>query len=128
MGVNKAAAQIRALREEWIAKGAAEERQRCTTEKENDAEERLRSDLAECMKERDSAFEASNKEQAEYDKQLLTLSAGTLALSLSFIKDVVPLEDAIFLWALYFVWVLLFSCIFRSLVFPIQHPRTIWNC
>ena len=32
-------------------------------------------ELTECTKEKDSAFETLNKDQAEYDKQLLALSA-----------------------------------------------------
>ncbi len=111
MGVNKKAAQIRALHEELIAKGAKEERHRIRSVEEKDAEERLRADLAGYTRERDSAFEALNKDQAEYDKQLLALSAGFLALSLAFIKDVVPLKDAIYLWTLYSAWVFLLSCI-----------------
>jgi hypothetical protein len=111
MGVKKTAAQIRAFREEFIAKGAKEERQRIGSVEDKDAEERLRADLAEYTRERDSAFEALNKDQAEYDKQLLALSAGFLALSLAFIKDVVPLKDAVFLWTLYSAWGFLLSCI-----------------
>jgi hypothetical protein len=111
MRVKKTAAQMRALREELIAKDAQEERQRIGSAEGKDAEERLRADLAEYTRERDSAFEALNKDQAEYDKQLLTLSAGFLALSLAFIKDVVPLKDAICLWTLYSAWGLLLSCI-----------------
>jgi hypothetical protein len=111
MGVNKTAARIQALREELMTKGAEEEYQRLRREEEKNEAERLRSDLAEYSKERDSAFEALNKEQAEYDKQLLALSAGILALSLSFIKDVVPLKDAMFLWVLDLAWLLLVSCI-----------------
>jgi hypothetical protein len=52
----------------------------------------------ECKKERDSAYETLNSEQAEYDKQLLTLSSAFLGVSLAFVKDVVPLQDAIHLW------------------------------
>jgi hypothetical protein len=52
----------------------------------------------ECKKERDSAFDTLNKDQAEYDKQLLALSAAFLGVSLAFVKDVVPLKDAVQLW------------------------------
>jgi hypothetical protein len=116
MGVNKTAAQIRALREELIARGAAEERQRTESEKEKDAEERLQADRAECTKERDSAYETLNNDQAEYDKQLLTLSAGFLAFSLAFIKDIVPLNHAAHLWALYLAFTLIGSCVWLVLI------------
>ena len=54
--------------------------------------------LEECERERDDAFETLNKDQAEYDKQLLALSSAFLGVSLAFIKDVVPLKDAVHLW------------------------------
>ena len=119
MGVRKTAAQIRALREELIAQGAAEERQRIAqgvaeerqrieSEDAKAAEEKQR---AECTKERDSAYDSINRDQAEYDKQLLTLSAGFLVFSLAFIKDVVPLNHAAHLWALYLAFILIGICV-----------------
>ncbi len=42
--------------------------------------------------------------QQELDRAVLTLSAGLLGLSLAFIKDVVPLSQAIALWLLYLSW------------------------
>jgi hypothetical protein len=116
MGVNRTAAQIRALREELIAQGAAEERQRIESDKDKDAEEKLQADQAECTKEHDSAYEALNKDQAEYDKQLLTLSAGFLVFSLAFIKDIVPLNHAAHLWALYSAFTLIGSCVWLVLI------------
>ena len=65
----------------------------------------------ECKKEIDGTFETISKDQAEYDKQLLTLSSGILALSLAFIKDVVPLKDAELLWLLYLAYAVLGLCI-----------------
>ena len=65
----------------------------------------------ECKKEADGAFESAVKDQAEYDKQLLSLSAGLLAISLAFVKDVVHLDDAIYQWLLYLSFVLSSSCI-----------------
>ena len=64
-----------------------------------------------CKKELDEAFKTVNTDQAEYDKQLLTLSSGFLAVSLAFIKDVVPLKDASFLILLYSAFCLLVACI-----------------
>jgi hypothetical protein len=52
----------------------------------------------ECKKERDNAFDILNKDQAEYDRQLLALSAAFLGVSLAFVKDVVPLKDTLHLW------------------------------
>jgi hypothetical protein len=40
----------------------------------------------------------------EYDKSILTLSSGGLGLSLAFIKDIVPLKEAIALSLLYCSW------------------------
>lgn len=64
-----------------------------------------------CDKGRDDAFETLNKDQAEYDKQLLALSAGFLGVSLAFVKDVVPLKDAAHLWEFYAALGLLFGCV-----------------
>ena len=52
----------------------------------------------ECKKERDSAYDTLNNDQAEYDKQILALSAAFLGVALAFVKDVVPLKDAAHLW------------------------------
>jgi hypothetical protein len=65
----------------------------------------------ECNKEIDDIFERIGDDQSEYDKQLLTLSSGFLAVSLAFIKDVVPLKDAEFLCLLYSSFGLLALCI-----------------
>jgi len=64
-----------------------------------------------CEQGRDDAFETLNKDQAEYDKQLLALSAGFLGVSLAFVKDVVPLKDAVYLWEFYAALGLLFACV-----------------
>jgi hypothetical protein len=55
----------------------------------------------ECKEGKDNAFETLNRDQAEYDKQLLALSAAFLGVSLAFVKDVVPLKDAVHLWGFY---------------------------
>jgi hypothetical protein len=57
--------------------------------------------INEWNKEIDDIFEKINHNQGEYDKQLLTLSSGFLAVTLAFIKDVVPLKDAVHLSLLY---------------------------
>jgi hypothetical protein len=69
----------------------------------------------ECQKEIDEVFKTINEDQAEYDKQLLTLSSGFLAVSLAFIKDVVPLATAIYLPALYIAFGLFACCILTVL-------------
>jgi hypothetical protein len=63
------------------------------------------------QKEIDEAFNTINADQAECDKQLLTLSSAFLAVSLAFIKDTVKLPDTDMLWALYTAWILLGLCI-----------------
>lgn len=50
-----------------------------------------------------------------YDRSILTLSAGFLAISISFIKDIVPVSKATLLWSLYASWVLFGSAIILSL-------------
>lgn len=65
----------------------------------------------ECERGRDDAFETLNKDQAEYDKQLLALSAAFLGVSLAFVKDVVPLKDAVHLWEFDLALGFLFGCV-----------------
>ena len=67
--------------------------------------------IDECNKEIDDIFERIGHNQGEYDKQLLTLSSGFLAVTLAFIKDVVPLKDAEHLSLLYSSFALLALCI-----------------
>ena len=87
-----------------------------------------------CMKERDDAYATGSKDQAEYDKQLLTLSAGFLAISLAFIKDVVPISSAVFLWMLYTSFVLVGLCMIAVLfsyqfsIFGLEKVKTYWEC
>lgn len=75
----------------------------------NNSSEQARID--ECTKEIDDVFKRIGDDQSEYDKQLLALSSGFLAVSLAFIKDVVPLKDAVFLYLLYSSFALLAACI-----------------
>ena len=44
---------------------------------------------------RKKVWEDSKSGSENFDKYLITFSSGALALSLSFIKDIVPLRDAI---------------------------------
>lgn len=39
-----------------------------------------------------------------FDKSILTYSSSGLAISLTFLKDLVPIKDAIWPWLLYFSW------------------------
>lgn len=65
----------------------------------------------ECKKGQDSAFETLNTQQAEYDKQILALSAAFLGVSLAFVKDVVPLHDAVHLWEFDWALGLFLACV-----------------
>jgi hypothetical protein len=75
---------------------------------EQDANEK---DKDKCDRGRDDAFETLNKDQAEYDKQLLALSAAFLGVSLAFVKDVVPLKDAVHLWEFDLALGFLLTCV-----------------
>jgi hypothetical protein len=63
------------------------------------------------QKQIDETFDIISRDQTECDKQLLALSSGFLAVSLAFIKDVVKLQQASALWALYFAWITLGFCV-----------------
>jgi len=65
----------------------------------------------ECTKEKDNAFETLNKDQAEYDKQLLALSSAFLGVSLAFVKDIVPLRDTVHLWEFDVALSLFLACV-----------------
>ncbi len=57
----------------------------------------------------------------QFDRSLLTLSSGALALSVAFIKDLVPLKSAVGLWWLYASWASFIVCIIVTLFsFPIS--------
>jgi hypothetical protein len=51
-----------------------------------------------------------------FDKYLITFSTGALALSLSFIKDIVPLKDAIWIPLLIVSWVAFILAILATLI------------
>ncbi len=46
-----------------------------------------------------------------FDQSLLTLSSAALALSLAFIKDIVPLQKAIWIWSLFTSWICFSACV-----------------
>ncbi len=54
-----------------------------------------------CKAESDEAYKTILKNQEEYDKQLLTLSTGLLAVVIAFLKDVVHLDSSVYLIFLY---------------------------
>ena len=62
-------------------------------------------------KEIDDAYKEINANQSEYDKQILTLASGFLALTLVFLKDIVPMKIAAHHWLLYSAWGALTACI-----------------
>lgn len=66
---------------------------------------------AECTKEIDGIYATKNTNQAEYDKQLLTLSSGFLVLSLAFIKDIVHTDQAVHRGLLYASFIVLSVCV-----------------
>jgi hypothetical protein len=57
----------------------------------------------------------------EFDKSLLTFASGTLGLSLAFIKDIVPLKEAVALRMLFGSWVAFTLCIVVTIFsFPLS--------
>lgn len=52
------------------------------------------------------AREAIRSSSEEYDKNILTLSSAALGLSLTFMKDIVPLEHITHRYSLYWSWIL----------------------
>lgn len=63
---------------------------------------------------RKQTWDDIQSETDKFDQSLLTLSSGILALSLAFIKDIVPLDKATHLWLLYVSWSALVVCIIST--------------
>lgn len=66
-------------------------------------------------KHREQAWKDRQASSDEFDKNLLTFSSGALALSLAFIKDIVPLEQATHLTMLYLSWTCFSVCILATI-------------
>lgn len=62
------------------------------------------------------AWEDIQSSTDNYDHSLLTLSSGGLGLSIAFIKDIVPLQDATWLPLLYLSWAAFGLCILTTVV------------
>jgi hypothetical protein len=62
------------------------------------------------------AWEDIQSSTDSYDQSLLTLSSGGLGLSIAFIKDIVPLQQATSLWLLYSSWVAFAACILTTVI------------
>src|ERR1700683_2167793 len=62
------------------------------------------------------AWEDIQSSTDSYDQSLLTLSSGVLALSIAFIKDIVPLQDVVWLGLLYVSWAAFAFCILATVV------------
>ena len=69
-----------------------------------------------CDEEYSSAYDAIQKNQEEYDKQLITLSAAFLTLTISFINNIVPIKDAEFRGLLYTALILVSACLLSVLI------------
>lgn len=59
----------------------------------------------------DIAFEEESKNQIELDKAILTLSASTLALSVTFVKDIAPKPLPNSIWMLFLSWLTLIASV-----------------
>ena len=62
------------------------------------------------------AWEDIQSSTDSYDQGLLTLSSGGLGLSIAFIKDIVPLQQATWLTLLYVSWAAFGLCILTTVV------------
>ena len=107
--------------------------QRRRREEENETKEQAKQYREYCKAESDEAYTTSNKNQEEYDKQLLTLSTGLLAILIAFLKDLVRLPEAVFKPLLYIslgllsltIALVLFSFQFSSYV--LEEVRAFWK-
>jgi hypothetical protein len=65
---------------------------------------------------RRKVWEDTKSGSENFDKYLLTFSSGALGLSLTFIKDVVPIESAVCISSLIASWFAFVLCIFVTLI------------
>jgi hypothetical protein len=65
---------------------------------------------------RDKVWEDIKSGTENFDKSMLTFSSGALALSLAFIKDVVPLAKAVWIGSLIASWIAFVICILITLL------------
>ena len=54
---------------------------------------------------RNTLVTAAQKSQDDYDKTIITLSGGALAISVVFIKDIIGNADAVCVWAVVAAWI-----------------------
>ena len=59
------------------------------------------------LDERAKLLEVEREYARNYDKYVLTLAGGSLALSLTFLKDLIPEQGPVAIWLLWFSWILL---------------------
>jgi hypothetical protein len=72
--------------------------------------------LRKCDAEYDQAYSAIQKNQEEYDKQLITLSAAFVTLTISFINNIVPLKEAAYRGLLYASLIVMSTCLLSVLL------------
>ena len=77
-------------------------------------EEQARRDLY--SDHRKQAWEDIQSSTDSFDQSVLTMSSGVLGLSLAFVKDIVPLNKAVWLHVLYTSWVSFVLCVAITLI------------
>ena len=85
-----------------------------------------------CKSESDEAYTTITKNQEEYDKQLLTLSTGLLAVIVAFLKDLVHLDVSVYRPLLYLSFASLdlrsaVSCSFQVSIAVLEQVRVYWK-
>lgn len=65
---------------------------------------------------RERVWEDRQASADAFDKALLTFSSGTLALSLAFIKDLIPLKGAVHVTVLFTSWACFLLCIIVTIL------------
>ncbi|WP_445144381.1 hypothetical protein [Dyella sp. Tek66A03] len=109
------------MTDESQPEGAAQEQQRQQGGHPQDLakeERELRQQMFDKFRDEQLTRERANSDK--YDNTILTFCSGTLALSLTFIKDVVPLATANHIWALKTSWVCLVIAMLLMLAsFPV---------
>jgi hypothetical protein len=61
-------------------------------------------------------WEGTTSQSASFDRHVLTLSGGALGLSVTFLKDVIPISSAVCLPLLFVSWVWFILCVLITLI------------
>ena len=67
--------------------------------------------VSDLKKYKDNCYSALSRDITEFEKNFLFISGGLLAFSITFIKDIIKISDAQYLWLLFLSWLIIITSI-----------------